>query len=128
MGIAGRKDDVDDAIHVSHGDTVRHERPDKVFTTSRAPADPKSLIGKRGPGKRQAEGAVKNGRSTSPAKTRGRPRNRRRGRSRKTPRRRRFFRVALKRQPAFLRLSPAHQSAAWRYHGYDDDATGLLCP
>jgi hypothetical protein len=59
MGIAGRKDDVDDAIHVSHGDTVRHERPDKVFTTSRAPADPKSLIGKRGPGKRQAEGAVK---------------------------------------------------------------------
>ena len=56
MGIAGRKDDVDNAIHISHGDTVRQERPDKLFTTSRAPdVDPKSLIGKWGPGKRQAE-------------------------------------------------------------------------
>ena len=45
---AGWKDDVDDAIHASHGHTVRHECPYKTCTTSRAPADPESLIGKRG--------------------------------------------------------------------------------
>ena len=57
MGIAGRKDDVDNAIHISHGDTVRQERPDKLFTTTAArpsTRSPSSGSGAQASGKRKS--------------------------------------------------------------------------